>query len=187
LRPVTVLDVGTGTTALPALLASCGCVVSAIDNIRDYWPNGMVNRHWHVQNDDITNPTTRKTFDLITCISVIEHIENDARAFQSLIGLLNPGGHLILTMPYNERIAVPNVYDLPDTTYAAKVPYICRSVSRNELDNWLKMAGAEIVRQEFWEVCSGSVWGQGTALPVPRQVGAADSHQLTCALIRKPQ
>ena len=39
-----------------ALLASCGYVVTAIDNIRDYWPNGMVNRHWHVQNDDITKP-----------------------------------------------------------------------------------------------------------------------------------
>ena len=47
------------------------------------------------------------------------------------------------------------------------------------------MTGTEIVRQEFWEVCSGSVWGQGTALPVPRQVGAADSHQLTCMLISK--
>ena len=40
--PRTVLDVGTRTTALPAQLAACGCVVTAIDNVHDYWPAGMV-------------------------------------------------------------------------------------------------------------------------------------------------
>jgi len=187
LRPVTVLDVGTGTTALPSLIANCGCVVTAIDNIRDYWPDGMVNRHWRVLDDDIRNPKTGTNFDLITCISVIEHIEDHARAFQSMIGLLKPEGHLVVTMPYNERHAVPNVYDLPDAAYDAGNPYICRSTSRKELDRWLETTGAEIVRQEFWEFWSGDVWTQGTALPVPRQVGAADPYQLTCLLIRKPR
>jgi len=187
LKPVTILDVGTGTTALPSLLASCGCVVTAIDNIRDYWPNGMVNRHWHVLDDDIKSPKINKTFDLITCISVIEHIEDHARAFSSMIDLLKPGGHLILTMPYSDRHAVPNVYVLPDAAYGAGNPYICRSTSRKELDEWLMMTGTEIVRQEFWEFWSGDVWTQGTPLPVPRQVSSADPHQLTCLLIRKPQ
>jgi len=41
--PRTVLDVGTGTTALPHLMRSCGCLVSAVDNVNDYWPTGMVN------------------------------------------------------------------------------------------------------------------------------------------------
>src|SRR5690349_16021730 len=52
LQPRSVLDVGTGKTALPHLIASCGCVVTAVDNIRDYWPQGMFNRHWHIVNDD---------------------------------------------------------------------------------------------------------------------------------------
>lgn len=46
LRPVSVLDVGTGDTALPSLLAHCGCVVTAMDNVRDFWPSGMFNKHW---------------------------------------------------------------------------------------------------------------------------------------------
>lgn len=41
--PKTILDVGIGTTALPHMLANCGCVVTASDNVRDYWPSGMVN------------------------------------------------------------------------------------------------------------------------------------------------
>jgi hypothetical protein len=47
--PESVLDVGTGESALPSLIRTCGPVVTAIDNIRDYWPEGMVNRHFHAK------------------------------------------------------------------------------------------------------------------------------------------
>ncbi|NLA49806.1 MAG: hypothetical protein GX876_10140 [Bacteroidales bacterium] len=40
LYPKNVLDVGTGTSALPNLIRSCGPLVTAIDNIRDYWRIG---------------------------------------------------------------------------------------------------------------------------------------------------
>lgn len=53
-RPKTVLDVGSGTTAWPHLLRDCGFVTTAIDNVRDYWRDGMVNRHWTVLDVDIT-------------------------------------------------------------------------------------------------------------------------------------
>ena len=185
LRPITVLDVGTGTTALPSLLDSCGCIVTAIDNISDYWPSGMVNRHWEVLDDDIRTPNLKKTFDMITCVSVVEHIEDHAAAFRSMINLLNPGGHLVLTTPYSEHHFVPNVYALADAAFGADLPYVCRSTSRQELDEWLRDTGSEIVRQEFWQFWTGTVWAQGSALPVPRQVGASDPHQLTCLLIRK--
>src|SRR5690349_5442386 len=47
------LDVGTGTTALPAMIRSCGFTVTAVDNMRDYWDESMLNRHWHVLDDNI--------------------------------------------------------------------------------------------------------------------------------------
>jgi len=53
LRPARVLDVGPGTSPLPAVLHGCGCHVTAIDNISDYWPRGMFNRYWHVIDEDI--------------------------------------------------------------------------------------------------------------------------------------
>lgn len=186
LRPLTVLDVGTGTTALPSLMANCGCVVRAIDNIRDYWPSGMVNRHWQVINDDIRKPQTKEHFDMVTCVSVIEHIDKPVIAFKSMIALLRPGGHLVLTTPYNEQRSVPNVYALPGAAYGQDAPYICRSTSRREVDGWLSETGAEIVCQEFWQFWSGEVWTQGTPLSAPRQVSRNDSHQLTCLLLQKP-
>jgi 2-polyprenyl-3-methyl-5-hydroxy-6-metoxy-1,4-benzoquinol methylase len=73
--PRTILDVGSGMTALPHLLRSTGALVTAIDNVRDYWPSGMVNRHYHIIDDDITRPRLRDTFDLVTCVSVLEHVE----------------------------------------------------------------------------------------------------------------
>src|SRR5208282_4986502 len=112
LRPVTVLDVGTGTTALPHLIANCGCVVTAIDNVKDYWDKGMVNRHWRVIDDDILKPKLTETFDLVTCVSVIEHIVDHQTAFLNMLRLVKPGGHLIMTTPYAERYPVPNVYKL---------------------------------------------------------------------------
>ncbi len=49
-----VLEVGTGLTGWPAVLAQCGFVVTTIDNMRDYWPASAVNRHWSFRNVDIT-------------------------------------------------------------------------------------------------------------------------------------
>ena len=57
--PKTVLDVGTGKTALPQLIRTCGPLVTAIDNIKDYWPVGMTNRHYHVLDEDILEPTVQ--------------------------------------------------------------------------------------------------------------------------------
>jgi SAM-dependent methyltransferase len=87
----------------------------------------LINRHWAVVNDDIRKPRIRSEFDMITCISVIEHIKEHAAAFQSMIRLLQPGGHLVLTTPYNEQGSVPNVYDLPDAAYGKSLPYICEA------------------------------------------------------------
>jgi SAM-dependent methyltransferase len=38
-------------------------------------------------------------FDLITALDVVEHIEDDAAAIESLVSMLKPGGFLVLTVP----------------------------------------------------------------------------------------
>src|SRR3990172_2031450 len=137
ISPFTILDVGTGVTALPHLFTTCGLMVTAIDNIRDYWPCGMFNRHFYLINDDITNTRITRTFDLITCVSTLEHIKDHKAAIRSMFILLNPGGHLALTFPYNENQYVENVYALPQAGFGKGVPYTCQVFSRNELNEWL--------------------------------------------------
>ncbi len=186
LCPITVLDVGTGTTALPHLMANCGCTVTAIDNIYDYWPKGMFNRHFHIIHDDITNTNLRSEFDFITCVSVLEHIREYDAAVKSLFKLLRPGGHLIITCPYNEHRYIENVYKMEGAGYGWNNPYICQMYSRMQVNRWLQENKGRLVDQEWWQVFSGELWTFGEKLNPPRQVKPDERHQLTCMLFQKP-
>ncbi|MGB9774423.1 MAG: class I SAM-dependent methyltransferase [Bacteroidota bacterium] len=184
--PRSILDVGTGESALPHLLRSCGALVTAVDNVRDYWPQGMFNRHYHIIDDDITNPRLiRDTFDLITCISVLEHIKQSDVAVSNMFKLLNPAGYLILTFPYTESNYIENVYRLPDSRYGQDFAFVCQSYSRNELDRWLSRNNGIVRDQEYWQFWEGQYWTCGNQVIPPKKVDAKDRHQLTCILIQK--
>lgn len=184
--PRSILDVGTGMTALPHLLRTCGAVVTAIDNVRDFWPSGMVNRHWHVLDEDIRAPHVRGPFDLITCISVLEHIPEHGAAVAAMLALLPPGGRLLITAPYTDHAYCPNVYDLPGSEVwgQPRPPYVTQSFSRRELDGWLA-AGARLVEQEYWQFYEGEHWTVGVRLRAPRQVARGDRHQIGCMLLER--
>jgi SAM-dependent methyltransferase len=185
-QPRAILDVGTGITALPHLLRTCGAVVTALDNVRDYWPAGMVNRHWRVLDQDIRAPRLRGPFDLITCVSVLEHIAEHQKAVEGMLGLLAPGGHLVISAPYNERNYCPNVYRLAGSE-AARSPlpaYATQAFSRRELDGWLG-SGARLVEQEHWRFFNGEYWTVGEKLPLPEKTSAGELHQLSCLLLER--
>lgn len=42
-------------------------------------------------------------FDLVTCIDILEHIENDEHAIASIYNSLAPGGTLVLHVPAKYR------------------------------------------------------------------------------------
>jgi SAM-dependent methyltransferase len=44
-------------------------------------------------------PYPPSSFDLVTCISVLEHIPEDSGAVRAMWSLLRPGGRLVLTLP----------------------------------------------------------------------------------------
>lgn len=183
--PRKVLDVGTGTTGLPHLMRTCGFLVTATDNIRDYWPAGMSNRHYHVLNDDITNTRLVEKFDCVTCVSVLEHIENVDAAMRNMISLLNPNGLLLLTFPYNENSYVRNVYTLPGSSYGQDASFITQSFSRTELSRWIRNSDAMIIEQEYWQFWEGDHWTVGRQVIPPRKVSAGEKHQLSCVLIHR--
>jgi 2-polyprenyl-3-methyl-5-hydroxy-6-metoxy-1,4-benzoquinol methylase len=185
-QPRTVLDVGTGTTAWPHLLRNCGYVVTAIDNVRDYWPHGMTNRHWQVQDVNIVKPNGRlagKEFDAITCISVIEHIEDHVAAVRNMVQLLAPDGILILTTPFSHFNPYPNVYKHPDATWRIDLPYICRSSSATELRQWLDF-GLRLDQRELWRMFTGPMWRTGDPC-AGTPAGEDEPHQLGLFVLRR--
>lgn len=183
--PSEVLDVGSGTTAWPHVMANCGFRVTAIDKIMGYWKDGFFNRHYYIINDDITKPKITKQFDLITCISVLEHIPNHKDAINGMFRLLKPGGYLVLTFPYNEKRYIDNVYKLPDAGYGKNAPYICQVFSQKKIDAWLEGNQGKIVDQEYYEVFSGMLWTFGERIYPPRKVKKREKCHLTCLIIQK--
>jgi SAM-dependent methyltransferase len=184
--PTSVLDVGTGKTSLPHLLWVCGYEVTAIDNVSDYWADGLINRHFEVLDQDITAPSLDRRFDLVTCVSTVEHISDHETAVAAMAGLTEAGGHIALTVPYNEREYHPNAYDMPGSSYGQDNPYVTQIYSRAEVDAWLAASGCELVEQQYWQVFSGDLWTVGEQIYPFREVGVDDRHHLSCFLLRKP-
>lgn len=180
-RPEKILDVGTGRTSWPHLLYSAGFHVTAADNVTDYWPRGMTNRHWLVRDVDITNPQGfDDTFDVLTCISVLDHVVEFDRAVANMAGMLRPNGLLLLTMPFSAHQPYdPDVCARPDSYNGKTHAYRCQSYNATQLRQWCVSNQLRVTASEYWSMWSGPVFGTGQPLPW-KLVSEADPHQLGC-------
>jgi SAM-dependent methyltransferase len=61
----------------------------------DYDPQRKSNFHFDIQNIDNKN----RTFDLIICSHVLEHIPDDRKGIEELYRVLNPGGIALIQVP----------------------------------------------------------------------------------------
>ncbi len=116
-----VLDVGSATSRYLHELPP-QCSIFALD-LRPTRPQDGIN----VLRGDLTRaPLRPQSFDVITCISTIEHVGldvygqgpdefGDELAMRHMRGLLRPGGRLLLSAPYGRRNinAWLRIYDRP--------------------------------------------------------------------------
>lgn len=105
------LDAGCGYGLYSLALAESGCGqidsvdvnperISALERMKRDRPDLMKNIS--LQCGSITNlPFADRTFDLIICSEVIEHIKDDTKAASELLRVIKPGGILIVSTPYN--------------------------------------------------------------------------------------
>lgn len=100
-----VLDVGAGDSIFPVYLASRGFDVTAVDVAFD----GSLAAHHgvdvtYVRADMSRMPLPAGSFDVVFCISVIEHLPETAvpRALAEMRRVVRPGGALLLTTDYYE-------------------------------------------------------------------------------------
>ncbi len=109
------LDIGTGESPLPTFLyAHSNWDITCLDKFT--WvrkqnrfsqivdPGGAPNRFRVVESDLLQAPLPAESFDIITCISVIEHFEgaSDSAGMKACARLLRRGGKIILTTLINE-------------------------------------------------------------------------------------
>lgn len=183
--PQSVLDVGPGLSSFPHLLLKCALDVTAVDNFSNYWGSSNYNRHFVLQDSKIEEYQSNKKYDFIYCVSTLEHIPNSDDAITAMFKLLNPGGHLALTIPYNENTYHPNIYKHPEATFGKHVPYICQIFSRQEVDNWMRKNNATIIEQEYWQIYTGLMHTFGENMYPFIQTDQNSIHQLTCILFKK--
>lgn len=96
-----VLDVGGAGSLLPYYLASAGCQVCATD-VQEIGANDRLAELFQVEltynvQDVQSLSYEDNSFDIVTCISVIEHVPDDATAMKEMARVLKKGGVLALS------------------------------------------------------------------------------------------
>lgn len=91
------LDVPAGEGALAARLIRAGFEVRCCD----LYPEIFRLRDVEIKGGDLsgTLPYADETFDFITCVEGLEHIENPQQAVREFSRLLRAGGELVVTVP----------------------------------------------------------------------------------------
>lgn len=86
-------------------------------------------------------PVRSESFDLITCIDVLEHLEDDRRALGELHRILHPLGLLVVTIP-----AFQSLWGDHDELYGHYRRYRAR-----EMGERLERAGLEVLKLTYFE------------------------------------
>ena len=106
----------------------------------------LANVNWYVQDLNRALQFKDGQFDMVTCIEVIEHLENPRRVVRELFRVLKPGGWCILTTPNNESwrsilsyVARGHFVSFTDSSYPAHIT----ALNRTDLARIFKEAGFE--------------------------------------------
>jgi SAM-dependent methyltransferase len=189
-NPRRVIDLGVGKTALPSLVMACGIDVIAVDKDERQVRDNPCNRGGYcsvdIVEEEIMDLDFGPFFDMVICISTLEHIIRHQENVKKMAQFLSPKGVIVLTCPYAEDEYCINAYD-PNMSYETVVaqPNICQMYSRNEVDLWCQENDLTVQDQEYWQIFTNKLWGSGEAVLPYTQVGKDELHNLSCLTLTK--
>lgn len=104
----TVLDVGCGKAWVAQHFCPKGYNVFSMDialkNTSEALKRYPFKNHWAIVADAFNLPFQNESFDCIIASEIIEHVPDPALFVESLFRCLKPGGKLIVTTPYKEKL-----------------------------------------------------------------------------------
>ncbi len=112
-----VLDIGCGIGDLSFLLAARGAEVVGVELDEEKVRRATaIARRWNFKqlrfiagNVMKLNQMGLGQFDVITCIALLEHIEQDEALLSQVLSLLRPGGLFVIEVPSATRKTIPEV------------------------------------------------------------------------------
>ncbi|MFZ2286768.1 MAG: class I SAM-dependent methyltransferase [Bacteroidales bacterium] len=103
------------------------------------------------------------TFDLIVCVDVMEHIEEDSRVFSSFGSWMNNGGYLVISTPSDTGGS--DVHSGDDTSFIGE--HVRNGYGREEITEKLASAGFDEVTVSYTYGAAGSIaWRLSMKYPV---------------------
>jgi len=93
------VDLGSGPGAMAARLHSLGCKVLAVDRSADGFTASLPHVAIDFDRNDFASQLEPASFDLVTAIEVIEHVESPIGFLRNVRSLLAPTGVAVITTP----------------------------------------------------------------------------------------
>ena len=101
------LDLGCGDGALAARAAERGALVTGIDPSPTALERARAAHpgiSWALPEADGRLPLRDSTFDVVTCVHVLEHVADTQALMSEARRVLAPGGLFVATVPYHGRL-----------------------------------------------------------------------------------
>ena len=98
-RGIRATDLGSGPGAMAARLHTFGCDVLAVDRTAEAFQASLPHVELDFDRNDFASELGLGSFDLVTAIEVIEHVESPIGFLRNIGRLLTPRGVAVITTP----------------------------------------------------------------------------------------
>lgn len=149
-----VLDVGCGGGLLSEAMARIGAKVTAIDLAEDlirvanlHSKESGVQVDYRVQAVEALATERPGSFDVVTCMEMLEHVPDPGAILQACATLLKPGGHLFVSTL--NRTPAAFALAIVGAEYVARLlprgtHQYAKFIRPSELGGWLRAAGLQL-------------------------------------------
>lgn len=149
-----VLDVGCGGGLLSEAMAKLGARVTAIDLAEDlvkvatlHSLESGVQVDYRVQSVEALAAERPGSYDIVTCMEMLEHVPDPAAILQACATLLKPGGHLFVSTL--NRTPAAFALAIVGAEYVARLlprgtHQYASFIRPSELGSWLRAAGLQL-------------------------------------------